>query len=609
MKSSGINAGDDWILDKNGYVGTYITLAAPGPVTLSAVAEGSTSDSVQPRMNFVIADTKAGFDVGGGFNTYQHTFDLPAGTYFVRTEFNNDVPTADRRMTFRSLDVTGATVRNSSDLGPAGLNAMLNFLAIDSSDSYVKNFRKGDVSVALGGVSPGTPVGVSLKRHAFNFGTAISDGVNSYLGSGGTAKQTNFQQRLLQDFNAVVPGNFGKWASNEFFRDGQNVFAANQLLDYAEAHGMGARMHNLLWGDNDSNGQQPPWVLNDSQNGLLDRAVDDPAAAAELRAEISERIDYLVGDGPGGFEDLSRRYTEIDVYNESYNTGQGASGYLHNYWTAYGAEGVADVYREVKEAVAASGGTAKTYVNEYNVLANDYSQWYVDHIESIRNAGRSAGYGEVLDGIGSQYYPTGVANHSPRGIMQGMQNLAVQDLPFTLTEFAIEAGVSESDAASILEDTMRLVFGNPEATGFFLWGFHQESGPGANRMFRPGAALYTVNTGDFDSWTITSAGIRYEWLFGLRPDSSKRGNNPSPWDTELTAFVDENGHINFNGFWGDYELLINGHAYNLELIKGTSQYRLVVAVEPVSAVLLVLGSVMVSAGRLRIRTSRSRRAR
>src|SRR3954468_921604 len=62
LRSTGSGAGN-WTLTDNGYVGTYFTLAAPGAVTLTVNASGSTSDSVLPHMNVVVADTKTGFDV------------------------------------------------------------------------------------------------------------------------------------------------------------------------------------------------------------------------------------------------------------------------------------------------------------------------------------------------------------------------------------------------------------------------------------------------------------------------------------------------------------------------------------------------------------------
>ena len=77
-----------------------------GSVTLNVNASGATNDALLPHMNLVVADTKVGFDVAAGFNNYQHTFNLPAGTYFVRSEFNNDVPTANRQLTIGSLEIT-----------------------------------------------------------------------------------------------------------------------------------------------------------------------------------------------------------------------------------------------------------------------------------------------------------------------------------------------------------------------------------------------------------------------------------------------------------------------------------------------------------------------
>src|SRR4051812_25908098 len=137
-RSSGAASGSDWTLSENGYVGTYIKLDAPGDVTVSAQASGLAGGGVNPNMNIVIADTTAGFDVTtAGFNNYSHTFSLPAGTYFVRTEFNNDVPTTDRRLTVRNLSVSGATVENTT------AQATNDGYALAAADTYVDNFRKG----------------------------------------------------------------------------------------------------------------------------------------------------------------------------------------------------------------------------------------------------------------------------------------------------------------------------------------------------------------------------------------------------------------------------------------------------------------------------------
>src|SRR5207249_4987627 len=90
-RSTGRSSNSAWILDRDGYLGTYITLDSPGNVTINVKAEGTASGGVNPNMNVVIADTKASFAVVPGVGSYSQTYALPAGTFFVRTEFNNNL--------------------------------------------------------------------------------------------------------------------------------------------------------------------------------------------------------------------------------------------------------------------------------------------------------------------------------------------------------------------------------------------------------------------------------------------------------------------------------------------------------------------------------------
>jgi hypothetical protein len=233
---------------------------------------------------------------------------------------------------------------------------------------------------------------------------------------------------------------------------------------------------------------------------------------------------------------------------------------------------VADIYREVRDTIAASGGSAKAFVNEYGVLGgSDYGAWYFNHVEQLRQAGMHAGYGDVVGGIGIQHYPGATQNAG--NIMRTLQNLSVQGLPLALTEFGVSSGVAETTAATILRDIMRLTFGTQQSTGFFMWGFHQESGSGATTLFAPAAALYTVDTSNFNNWTLTAAGKAWQDLLGIQ-DWDENPNNG--WTTQLTSVVDENGTINFDGFWGDYELTVNGETMPLTLSKGQPNYSLVV---------------------------------
>jgi len=533
-RSSGNSSGSNWTLSENGYVGTYFTLDSPGQVTLTVNASGATNDAVAPRMKVVVADSTAEFDVADGFADYGQTFDLPAGTYFVRTEFNNDVPSANRQLTIGNLNIAGASsVSNTTS------QTTNNASALATADSYIENYRKGSAKLALGGVASGTDVQVKLKQHAFRFGSAVGgtnlNDINGYLNN------SNYASFLLENFNSITPGNAGKWAYNEGFRDAVTMTGVDRLLDFAADNGLKVRMHNLIWGDS----QQPNWaatLLNNANSG-------NQTAKNDLRGEISERIDYYIGNGDANTaDDRARQIVELDLLNEHVHQAK--------YWNVYGSQGIADMYAEAAEAVAAAGADTKLYLNEYNVLQygfDSYGNWYRQDVEELNNLGGA------VSGIGVQYYPfnvTGSNAHSAARINQIYQNFSVTGLPISLTEFGVQTGggTTVQQAATYLTESMRMTFGTPNATTFTLWGFW------ADDVWNqaPLAALMDEN------WNLTPAGEAFLALM-------------AQWDTDETLPVGPNGTIDFRGFYGKYEITIDGQTYELDLTKGQSLYSIVVA--------------------------------
>ena len=149
----------------------------------------------------------------------------------MRTEFNNDVPTADRQLTVRNLSVSGATVENTTT------QATNDGYALAAADTYVDNFRKGAAHVTLTNAVPGAMVHVKLKQHDFNFGTEVGGtstaaSVNTYLNN---SNYTNF---LLQYFNTVTQGNAGKWQSNENTRNVLTMGGTDRIMQFAQANGL-----------------------------------------------------------------------------------------------------------------------------------------------------------------------------------------------------------------------------------------------------------------------------------------------------------------------------------------------------------------------------------
>jgi hypothetical protein len=138
-----------------------------------------------------------------------------------------------------------------------------------------------------------------------------------------------------------------------------------------------------------------------------------------------------------------------------------------------------------------------------------------------------------------------------------MQNLAVQGLPMSLTEWGgtgTDNAVNEAALATILNETARLVFGMPGTSGITLWNLRNSGG-----VFAPVGTLYDAN------WTIRDTGVAWQALM-------------NQWDTQESLVVDPNGRVDFTGFYGEYEIEIDGEIFDLDLSKGTEDYFLVVAV-------------------------------
>jgi hypothetical protein len=322
--------------------------------------------------------------------------------------------------------------------------------------------------------------------------------------------------------------------------------AVDLILDYAEQNGMGARMHNLIWGD-----QQPNNI-----NTLINQAAGgDQTAINNLRNAISGRIDYYVGDGDGNTNDgdRARRYVELDVYNESVHTGVNRPA---SYWNIYEADGIAGIFDEVAQAVAAAGAQTKLYVNEYNILQNgfdEYGNWYRQHIEEIENADGDP-FDQTVSGIGMQYYVRD--GHSAAYMQQVLQNLSVTGLPLSLTEFGVQGNVTNpTDAARYVTEALRMIFGSASAESFMYWGFWEGA---YDPNLQGSSALVDTN------WNLTTVGDAWLQL-------------TDGWDTDESVQVGPDGTIDFTGFYGDYEITVGGETFDLTLVKGTPLYSLVVA--------------------------------
>ena len=543
VRSTGTPDGNSLVLTTNGFAGTYLRVDQPSHVLIGLKANLAVEIPANPdvalRHSIVPHDPLIPLTVAVG--SHRHTlhfkpnvpealsveFDLPPGTHLLRLEFASAPPLGKATLTLIDLTITGADI----------LNQHTDELALAAADTFIETGRRTVVTLQL----PQSDPAVTIRQltHDFAFGANVSGAdarlVNPDAPPGSPAAL--FQQFFPRHFNAAVPSNMGKWAYNEPAPGSPTMQDIDAVLSFATKHGMRTRMHALMW----DTAQQPQWVLD-----LLTAADSgDTAAKEQLRQAIRHRIDYYV-------RQRASRYHELDVLNESLHEAR--------YLKVFGPDELAEFFRLTAAAVRDANATTTLYLNEYNVMQNSrrppygrgtppgaddlYANWYREHAEDLISRGAP------VTGIGVQYYAGPDTRpphqHSPARIAGVFHNLGSAGLAVTLTEFGISrrSPIPQGDgqpttrpladpetARQLLDESLRLAFGNPCVNGFYFFGFWQ------NAMWNQAPSAVLAD----ESFNLTPLGQHYVKL-------------REQWTTKLTAPTDASGKITFPAFHGSYEL-------------------------------------------------------
>jgi endo-1,4-beta-xylanase len=590
-------------LSETGYIGTYLTVPAGGATINFDVNADATATASPAHMELVVGNSNFSFNVSGttAANYDSPNVTLPGGTYFVRAErdYDNGVNQsfAINNMSVNTVGgASGTTFTND-----AGYTTAAATDAVNAADTYIDNYREGQMNLTVNGVAPGTPVQIKEINSAFKWGTSVPDSITNTTTNVTTqmsallASGSQYSQLLLQNFNSVTPENAGKWSESETPSQLDNL---DIFSNFAAQNNLRIRMHNVVWGS-----QQPSDVNTDFTNARSSNPTTAAAGKAAITTAINNRIaGYVSGTNSIDGAIRTTQYAEMDVYNESYNTGQNASASTgDNYWqvmgggtNAGGAAWTASLYNQVQSAVTAAGANTELFTNDYNILNNSsdqYGQTYSQHVESIRN-GNGPNTGAV-SGIGTEWYNTpGVGTDGsevdPARSYATWQNLSAQGLPLEVTEFG-ESGSPSSTTATSLTTAMTLAFGTQNMTGFTLWGMVNE---GSNQYSgSAGSVLFDNN------FNITANGTAYEALmkdFTTNDETTVGANGavtlPSNENADGTMTAPD------TAYYGQYEAIINGQDYPFTFNSSTNSYSINVPTvpEPTSLGMLALGSLIIS---------------
>lgn len=362
----------------------------------------------------------------------------------------------------------------------------------------IEQHRKKDLSMIVkdkdGQPMPDTEVKLSLRRHAFGFGSAVV----AKRFSGESEDDRRYREIIDKLFSIVVFENDlkdGNWAPD--FKDDRkakrNAEIETALKWLAERH-IPVRGHYLMQ-------VATPFNLHDIKDTAVIRA--------RTLDSVKERMAFV-----------QDRVIEWDVINHP--IAWGGADMLNK------RPGLEKLDREVF-TLARSLTKLPFFVNEDQVFRPgpqcDDTFTYIEKLNAN---------GFTVAGLGNQAHFHESYLPSPEHLLAVTDQFAKIVPHQAITEYDIVTTEDEALAADYTRDVLIAAFSHPAYTSFLLWGFWEGS------HWKPEAASWSKD------WSIRPRGeVLEEWI-GRK------------WHTEVTLKTDAKGRVSWRGFPGWYEATVSG---------------------------------------------------
>lgn len=365
----------------------------------------------------------------------------------------------------------------------------------------IENIRKGNLSVKVvnknGEPVKNAEVDVSLQKHEFGFGTAIS--ARWWLNSGSDSE--TYLEKLEdltgdgRSFNAVVFENALKWPTWEGDWLGTPEEVA-EIVDWLRSGEYRIRGHNLVW---------PKWRhLPDD----IEQHKNDPDY---IRDRIKNRIADVAGyPGIKGYID------EWDVINEMVHCTD-----LENVF------GTKDIYTEWFNWAHDADPNALLYLNEYSIINGgghdvESRKSYREIIEKLIADGAPLGGIGVQGHMGANFTP-------PQKVLDILDEFKKYELDISITEYDA-SGAADDIAADYMRDILIVAFSHPMVKNFLMWGFWDGS------HWHSDAPIFNQD------WTLKPSGETFiDWVF-------------NKWWTDESGKTSRDGFYRPNAFYGHYTI-------------------------------------------------------
>lgn len=203
------------------------------------------------------------------------------------------------------------------------------------------------------------PTATTLRaKAATNFGLYFGTMVDPT--GDGVLTSTTFDNRLVDNFNMMAPGNQFKWPYTEPSQGTYNFAPVDPMLAFAQANGLKVRGHNLLWG-----ADNPSWLQS---LGTFPYTTFTPS---QLQTILVNHINAVIGHCVTNYPGLIYSWdvtNEVMGWNADVDTTFSGDNML---WTTIGtsADGL-DYLRLAFETARAADPDAILVMNDYGNLGN-----------------------------------------------------------------------------------------------------------------------------------------------------------------------------------------------------------------------------------------------
>ena len=309
----------------------------------------------------------------------------------------------------------------------------------------IEKIRKADIVVNItqnGKKVKDAEVSITMKRHAFLFGSAI----NMRFLRDNTVDAKIFREKFLELFNSGGPENALKWPplAGDWGTDWrfQNTMKS---LEWLKKHNIKIRGHVLLW---------PSWKQSPKFLRQYDKNPE------QLKKVINKHIDDIT-------QKCKPFLYEWDVINEPFTN--------NDLMKLLGNEVMAEWFVAAHKSVPQT----QLYLNDYNILTKPHGKHYA-FVKSVVEKLIAAK--APINGLGLQSH-FGAFLNPPEDVLKTLDDLSKYNLKLKITEFDVNIGHQEL-VANYTRDFMTAIFSHPSIHGFQMWGFW------AGAHWRPKTAMY-----------------------------------------------------------------------------------------------------------------------